>query len=109
MNFRNNQREPNPVSTLVIGIICSVIFPPLLMYLKGIPIVFGFILSPILIAFFVYNFFRERKSDRKAKEIRTDFTDGSYLNSTEWREKYQKYTAKHNFEKTDSKGMKADL
>lgn len=110
MNFRNNQEEPNPVSTLVIGIICSIILPPLMIYLRGgIPIVFGFILSPILIAFFIYNFFREKKSDRKAKEIKTDFTDGSYLNSAEWREKYQKYAEKHDSEKIHSKGMKADL
>lgn len=109
MDFRRNQGEPNPVSTLVMGIICSVILPPLLIYLKSMPMVLGFILSPILIAFFIYNFFREKKSDRKAKEIKTDFTDGSYLNSAKWREKYQKYTEKHDSEKIHSKGMKADL
>lgn len=109
MDFRRNQGEPNPVSTLVMGIICSIIIPPLLIYLKGMPIVFGFILSPILIAFFIYNFFREKKSDRKAKVIKNDFTDGSYLDSAEWCEKYQKYTEKHDFEKIHSKGMKADL
>lgn len=108
--MNRNQRTPNPVSTLVIGIVSSIVLPPLLIYLRGgIPIVFGFILSPILIAYFIYNFFREKKSDRKAKEIKTDFTDGSYLNSAEWREKYQKYTEKHDFEKIHSKGMKSDL
>lgn len=110
MDFRRNPREPNPVSTLIIGIVCSIVLPPLLIYLKGgIPMKFGFILSPILIVFFIFNFFREKKSNTKAEEIKTDFTDGSYFDSVEWQEKYQKYSAKHTFEKIHSKGMKADL
>lgn len=110
MDYKNNQGEPNPVSTLIMGIVCSIILPPLLIYLKGgIPMKFGFILSPILIVFFICNFFREKKSNTKARKIKTDFTDGSYFDSAEWHEKYQKYAEKHDFEKIHSKGMKADL
>ncbi|MDE6666007.1 MAG: hypothetical protein K2K14_07495 [Ruminococcus sp.] len=108
MNFNNN-RKPDPVSTLISRIILSVIVVPIIYYLNDIPILVGIIVSAVMIVYFIYAFLREKKSDKKSEKIKADFTDGTYFDSTEWREKYLNYVQNYQFEKISPKGMKADL
>lgn len=95
----------------IIYIVESIVFPPVMckFLFPNIPMIFAPILSAVMIAYIVYAYRREKKADTKAESQKTAFTDDSYFNSSEWREKYLNYRAKHSFEKPGSKGMRADL
>lgn len=95
----------------IIYIVESIVLPPVMskFLFPNIPMIFAPILSAVMIAYIVYAYRREKKADTKAESQKTAFTDDSYFNSSEWREKYLNYRSKHSFEKPDPKGMKADL
>ena len=62
-----------------------------------------------LIAFSIYAYCKEKKSDRKSKQDVSDFLDGTYFRNPQWKEKYLEYLIGHPYEVCDSGGMKADL
>lgn len=95
----------------IIYIVESIVLPPVMFkfFFQNIPLIFAPALSALMIAYIVYAYRREKKADTKAESQKTAFTDDSYFNSSEWREKYLNYRAKHSFEKPDQKGMRADL
>lgn len=64
---------------------------------------------PILILYFIYTYFKERKADAKADETKTQILSGNYFESSEWHEKYVIYLNEHPFEKTKYQSMKVDL
>lgn len=104
-----NQKPKNSLTTLIIMIILSIVMPPIAFYLKGIPVCWSFLLSAIMIAYFIYAFLKEKKDDKKADKLKSDFLDGSYFSSVEWREKYLNYMQSYQFDEINPKGMKADL
>lgn len=111
--MRRNQKQPNPKSTLITGIILSIVLLPILFIIMrgddNIPLIFAPMLSAICITFFIYTYRREKKADIKAETEKSDFLDDSYFRSSEWREKYLRYIQANNFEKPDENGMKSDL
>lgn len=111
--MRRNQKQPNPKSTLITGIILSVVLLPVLFIIMrgddNIPLIFAPMLSAICITYFVYTYRREKKADIKAETEKSDFLDDSYFRSSEWREKYLRYIQENHFEKPGENGMKSDL
>lgn len=109
--MRRNQKPPNPKSTLISGIIFSVVLPPLffLFIRNDIPFVFAPAMSAVCIVYFVYTYFREKKADIKAESEKGAFLDDSYLRSSEWHEKYLCYIQENHFENPGEHGMKSDL
>lgn len=109
--MRRNQKPPNPKSTLIIGIIFSVVIPPLFFIFvrDDIPFFLAPMLSAICITYFIYAYRREKKADIKAEAEKSDFLDDSYFKSSEWREKYLRFIQENHFEKPGEHGMKSDL
>lgn len=99
----------NSKPTMIAVFIGLIIFAPLMFYLKGIPIIYAFILTAIVGLFFIFASIKEKKDDKKAQSLKDRIIDESYFNSAEWREKYLSRVTEDFFETPDKKGMKADL
>ncbi len=99
----------NSKPTMIAVFIGLIIFAPLMFYLKGIPIIYAFILTAVVGLFFIFASIKEKKDDKKAKSFKHSVMDESYFNSAEWREKYLSRVTENFFEMPDKKGMKADL
>lgn len=109
MKFNFNPKPTPPKKTLIIGIISSIFFTPILFLYYGLPMYFAPFLIVVIIGFFIFTCLWEKKADKKAVEKKKKFLDNSYFESVEWREDYLNYTMKNPAEICIPKGMKADL
>ena len=60
----------NSKPTMIAVFIGLIIFAPLMFYLKGIPIIYAFILTAIVGLFFIFASIKEKKDDKKESETK---------------------------------------
>ncbi|MCR4903537.1 MAG: hypothetical protein K6A23_11815 [Butyrivibrio sp.] len=69
----------------------------------------AFMVCPMMIAYMIYAYLKEKKADKNAIQKNEKFTDGTYFKSPEWHNEYVIYKIDHPFERTKYQNMKKDL
>lgn len=64
---------------------------------------------PIAIGYMIYAYFKEKRDDRKAQELKPEIEDGSYFSSPEQREKHLEFAQSGGWEQMKAKDMKEDM
>lgn len=67
------------------------------------------IVCPLLIAYLIYAYNKEKKADSNALQINSLMMSGEYFESAKWYDDYYLYKNDHPFERIDSMSMKKDL
>lgn len=64
---------------------------------------------PMMIAYLIYAYRKEKRADKKAVETNDDILNGRYFENSKWRHDYILYKNEHPFEKAACSDMKRDL
>lgn len=111
--LNNNKKFPFPMTfkVLIAFIITTVLIGLFVWFIRGDMAgkLCAVIVCPLLIAYLIYAYNKEKKADRNAADRNPLMISGEYFESTKWREDYLIYKSEHPFERVDSQSMKKDL
>lgn len=110
---KKNNRFPFAMTlkALVIYIIFTVLTGLFLWFIRGDMAgkMCAVIVCPLLTAYLIYAYNKEKKADRNAADKNVLMKSGEYFESTKWYDDYYLYKNEHPYERIDSLSMKKDL